>query len=247
MKEWESCSKISTFGLKVLLNARVVKKHLLLLLISIVAGSLFYNTTKAQTVELLAGNTLNGAMNGVILGGATMALQNSNEFGPARVGLGAGTLYGISVSIHDIVKTQPGQQFYISGTFNDATNSSVLVLLDTVYGAAGGAVIASSFSLMLQKPLGTAVQYGSGTGAWIGFGFGLIDAFVLAEGPNFAQQISSYQNNNISGFLTYRNQEESVQVGMLNPELIAQKEISKTSVSTTYYPSMQVVKLKINL
>lgn len=224
-----------------------MKKHLLLFLAFIFAGSLLCNSTKAQTLELLAGNTLNGAMNGVILGGATMALQNTNEFGPARVGLGAGTLYGIGVGIHDITKTTPGQQFYISGTFNDATNSSVLVLLDTVYGAAGGAIIASSISLILQEPLGTAVQYGAGTGAWVGFGFGLIDAFVLTEGPNFAQAASYSSPNNISGLLTYRNKNESLQVGMLNPELTTQKIISENSVGTTYHTSIQVLKLKVNL
>lgn len=223
-----------------------MKKYLLLLLTFIFAGSLFCNNTKAQTIELLAGNTLNGAMNGVILGGAIMGLQNSNEFGPARIGLGAGTLYGIGVGVHDIIQTQPGQQYYISGTFNDATNTSVLVLLDTVYGAAGGAVVASSISLILKEPLGTAVRYGAGTGAWLGFGFGLVDAFALAEGPDFSQQATVSQNN-ISGLLTYRNENQSIQVGMLNPELVAQKEISKKSVSTTYRPSMQVLKLKVNL
>lgn len=176
-----------------------------------------------------------------------MALQNSNEFEPARVGLGAGILYGIGVGIHDITKTKVGQQFYISGTFNDATNTSVLVLLDTIYGAAGGALVASSISLIFSEPLGTAVQYGSGTGAWIGFGFGLIDAFVLAEGPDFAQAASHSSSNKISGLLTYRNKNESLQVGMLNPELTTQKVITKTTVSTTYHPSMQVLNLKVNL
>lgn len=247
MDEWESCGKISTLVLKLYENARAVKKYLFIFLIFIFANSLFCYNTKAQTVELLAGNTLNGAMNGVVLGGATMALQNSNEFGPARVGLGAGTLYGIGVGVHDIVKTQVGQQFYVSGTFNDATNTSVLVLLDTVYGAAGGVVIASSISLILQEPLGTAVQYGAGTGAWIGFGFGLVDAFVLAEGPDFSQAASFSHQKDVSGLITYRSDDESVQVGILNPELTRQKMISRNSVNSYYRPSMQVVKLKIDL
>lgn len=223
-----------------------MKKHLLLLLTFVFAVGLFGNTIKGQTVELLAGNTLNGAMNGVILGGATMALQNSDEFEPARVGLGAGTLYGIGVGVYDITQTQPGQQFYISGTFNDATNSSVLVLLDTIYGAAGGALVASSISLIIKEPLDKALQYGAGSGAWIGFGFGLIDAFMLAEGPDFSQQSTSSKQQ-INGLITYSNEAKSVQVGMFNPEFILQKKITSETVQATYTPSMNVLKLKVNL
>lgn len=225
---------------------RVVNKHLLLLFIFALFIGLSEQSAKAQSIELLAGNTLNGAMNGVILGGATMALQNSDEFEPARVGLGAGTLYGIGVGVYDITQTQPGQQFYISGTFNDATNSSVLVLLDTIYGAAGGALIASSISLILKKPLDTALQYGSGTGAWVGFGFGLIDAFMLADGPNYSQQSASVQQN-ISGIITYSNNAKSVKVGMFNPEFVTQKKITQNTIKTMHTPSMNVLKLKISL
>jgi hypothetical protein len=222
-----------------------VKKYLFFLLTFIFIIGVLKNSAKAQSIELLAGNTLNGAMNGVILGGATMALQNTDEFEPARVGLGAGTLYGIGVGVYDITQTQPGQQFYISGTFNDGTNSSVLVLLDTIYGAAGGALIASSIALIVKNPLDTALQYGSGTGAWVGFGFGLIDAFVLANGPDFSQQTASSRQN-ISGLITYSNDPKSVEVGMFTPEFITQKKITQNTIETTYTPSMKVLKLKID-
>lgn len=198
-------------------------------------------------MKLLAGNTLNGAMNGVLLGGATMALQNSDDFGPVRVGLGSGTLYGIGMGINDISQTSKGQQFYISGTFNDGTNTSILLLLDTIYGAAGGAVIASSISLIFQKPLAQALQYGTGTGAWIGFGFGIMDAFVFAEGPDFSKQSLSRSYSEVSGLLTYSNASQSVKVGMLSPEIIAQKKLTNNFFATSYKPSLNVLELKINL
>lgn len=223
-----------------------MKKHLLLLLIVIFAGGIL-NTPKAQTIELLAGNTLNGAMNGVLLGGATMALQDSDQFGPVRIGLGAGTLYGIGMGVRDISQTEKGQQFYISGTFNDGTNTSILVLLDTIYGAAGGAIIASSVSLILQDPLTDALQYGSGIGAWAGFGFGLFDAFILAEGPNYSQSSASVQRQSVNGFITYSNASQSVEVGMISPQVFTQKKLTRTSVKTTYNTSLNVVQLKINL
>lgn len=221
-----------------------MKKHLLLLLILSFALN-FSPTAKAQTLELLGGNTLNGAMNGVILGGATMALQNSNNFEPVRVGLGAGVLYGIGVGVYDISQIDQGQQFYISGTFNDGTNSSILVLLDTFYGAAGGALIASSVALIVKAPLTDALQYGSGIGAWLGFGFGLVDAFVLAKGPHFGQQNMAVSQSSVGGLLTYKSASESVKIGLLNPALFQQKEIAESSLKTTYHPTLQVINLNI--
>lgn len=224
-----------------------MKKYLLLLpLLLILCGS-YNKTAKAQSIELLAGNTLNGAINGVLLGGATMALQNSNDFGPVRVGLGSGILYGIGMGVHDISQTSKGQQFYISGTFNDGTNTSILVLLNTIYGAAGGAVIASSISLIFQKPFAETLQYGTGTGAWVGFGFGIMDAFVFSVGPDFSQQELTLSQKDVSGLLTYSNASQSVKVGMLSPEWVVQKELSSSSYAVSYKPSLNVLELKINL
>ncbi|MCW9706161.1 hypothetical protein [Fodinibius salsisoli] len=223
-----------------------MKKQLLLLLSFVIITAIQGpDTSKAQSIKLLGQNTLNGAINGVLLGGATMALQDSDKFGPVRVGLGAGTLYGIGVGVADMSRIEKGQQFYLSGTFNDATNSSIIPLLDTLYGAAGGALIASSVSLILKEPFLEAIQYGAGAGAWAGFGFGLIDAFVLAEGPNFAQ--ASAGTTSVDGFITYENSSSSIQVGMLSPGLFAQKKLSPSSLTTSYQPSLTVMNLSVNL
>ncbi len=224
-----------------------MKKQLLLLLSFVIITTLITpNESKAQSIKLLGQNTLNGAINGVLLGGATMALQNDDKFGPARVGLGAGTLYGIGVGVYDISRIDKGQQFYLSGTFNDATNSTIIPLLDTLYGAAGGAIIASSVSLILQEPFVEAIQYGAGAGAWIGFGFGLVDAFALAEGPNFAAQ-SSVGTSSVDGLITYENRSNSIGIGMLSPNLFAQKELSANSFTTSYQPTITVMNLSVNL
>lgn len=225
---------------------RAVKKYLFFLLSTfIIIGGLSMNT-KAQSLELLGGNTLNGAMNGVVLGGATMAIQNSNSFKPVQIGLGAGTLYGIGVGVHDMSQVSEGQQFYISGSFNDAENSSILVLLDTFYGAAAGTVIASSIALIIQGPLVDALQYGSGFGAWAGFGYGLFDAFVLAEGPNFGRQATLSQND-VSGFLTYQNASNSISVGMFSPKLVTHKEVTSNSIKQEFTASLNVIQLQVDL
>ena len=69
----------------------------------------------------------------------------------------------------------------VSGTFNDGNNSTIIVLLDTFYGAAAGAVVATSVMLVANEPLVQGLQYGAGAGAIAGFGFGLFDTFVLAD------------------------------------------------------------------
>lgn len=175
-----------------------------------------------------------------------MALQNSNDFAPTRIGLGAGTLYGIGVGIYDLSRINKGDQFYLSGTFNDGTNSSILVLLDTFYGAAGGALLASSVSLILKAPLGEAVQYGAGAGAWAGFGFGLVDAFSLAQGPVIStQSISSAQTS--SGLISYQSDSKDVEIGMIAPELLIQKHLTGKTFYKTYTPTLNLFQIHIGL
>jgi hypothetical protein len=224
-----------------------MKKYVLLLLSFLLFTAIDSpQQAQAQSIKLVGQNTLNGAINGVLLGGATMALRNSDDFGPARVGLGAGTLYGIGVGVHDISHIDKGQQFYISGTFNDATNSSIIPLLDTLYGATGGALIASSVSLITKDPFLEALQYGSGIGAWAGFGFGLIDAFVLAEGPNYAQSSASTAHS-VDGFITYENSSQSVGIGMFSPDVFTKKELSSNALTASYQPSITIMNLSVNL
>jgi len=222
-----------------------VKKYLFLtaLILGFIATTA--NITKAQSLELVGGNTLNGAMNGVVLGGATMALQNSDNLRPIRIGLGAGTLYGMGVGVYDVSRTKKGQQFYISGMFNDGENSSIIVLLDTFYGAAAGAVIATSVSLIIQKPIVDALQYGSGIGAWAGFGFGLFDAFMLSDGPNYSTQTSIPQHN-VGGLLTYSNNQKSIHLGMLNPTVVSQKKITSNTISTDFGTAVNAIELQID-
>lgn len=137
--------------------------------------------TQAQSAELIGGNVLNGAITGSILGVAVMGLNDTSDFTAVRVGLGSGILYGTGIAIYDVASVPRGQRFFISGLFNDGENSSIIILLDTVYGAAVGVGLGSAFALIADKPITDALQYGASAGAWAGFGFGLIDAFFLAE------------------------------------------------------------------
>lgn len=142
---------------------------------------LIQKNASAQTVDLLGGNVLNGAVTGTLLGVGVMGLQNSDDFAPLRIGLGAGILGGAGIAVYDIATLPQGQQFFISGLFNDGNNSSIVILLDTMYGIAGGAVLGSAVMLIQNRPIVEGLQYGGSAGVWAGFGLGLIDAFILSE------------------------------------------------------------------
>lgn len=203
----------------------------LLVLISFVC----HQSAKGQTTELLAGNVLNGAVTGTILGTGIMGLQNSDDFSPLRVGLGAGILGGAGFALYDVTTLPKGQQFFISGVFNDGNNSSILILLDTLYGVGGGAVLGTAVMLIRDKPLLEGLQYGGSAGAWAGFGFGLIDAFVLAERNNdfIAQKISGR-----SGLIEYDM--GMLDVALLQPELYQQTIFGNNSLSMNINPGVKL-------
>ncbi len=200
--------------------------------------------TKAQTVELLAGNSLNGAMNGVLLGGATMAVTNSDDFYPLQVGLGLGTLYGIGMGAYDIVQGG-GKEILVSGLFNDGSNSSIIVLLDTFYGAAAGSIIVTSIMLVANEPLIDGLQYGAGIGAWVGFGFGVFDTFFLAS-TTTSPVASIYQpNDNASGLLGM-NFDNGTSLGFMNPTLFSSIELNQTTFSKSINPGVELLNVRVN-
>lgn len=212
--------------------------------ICILFASGYTNKGSAQTIKILAGSTLNGAINGVGLGGAVMGLQNSDDFAPVRIGLGAGTLFGIGTGFYDVSQVSKGEQFYISGTFNDGTNTSIIVLLDTFYGAAAGAIIGSSITLIANKPVVDALQYGSSAGAWVGFGFGLIDAFALSKGPGDFTA-SSGSSTKAEGMIHYASKDESLGIGLLNPSLTSFTRLETERLEKTTGFKMELVNLNI--
>lgn len=202
---------------------------------------------KAQTIELLAGNTFNGAMNGTILGGATMALADqSSDLSPLRVGVGLGILYGIGTGIYDLSYGK-GSELVVSGLFNDGNNSSVIVLLDTFYGVAAGGVVVTAVLLVANEPILDGLQYGAGIGAWVGFGFGLFDAFVLADritGPGGFG--SNYQPVNKASGLVGISLDDKKSIGLLNPTLHRQIDWNATGPVASITPAIEFMNLRLN-
>lgn len=176
-----------------------------------------------------------------------MALQNTDDLAPLRVGTGIGILYGTAVGIYDVVRTPKGQPLYISGTFNSGKNSTIIVLLDTFYGAAAGAAIGAAITLVSGGDILKGLQYGSGAGAWIGFGFGLIDSFVLAEGPEELMVSTHTSPSPVSGIIRYSSPSDDFHIGLLHPTVFTQPFVKKSSLQTRYAIGVEVVNISVSL
>lgn len=207
----------------------------------------FTGPIQAQSIKILGGNTLNGAMTGTILGGATMALQNTNDFDALRVGLGAGTLYGIGVGVYDLSRTSTGEVYYVSGIFNDGDNTSIIVLLDTFYGAAAGAIVATAFNLIANEPVTESLQYGAGIGAWTGFGFGLIDGFILSQRPGDFAPEQPAASSGASGLIQISDKQKKFHLSLLDPGIYSLTVIHHSSITVKPVPALDVVSFNVRL
>lgn len=214
------------------------------IIVLISALSFLPRKAEAQTIEILAGNTLNGAVNGTLLGGAVMGLTDDSDFAPLRVGLGLGTLYGIGVGAYDVTSSG-GSDLLVSGMFNDGNNTSIIVLLDTFYGAAAGAVVVTSIMLVANEPLVDGLQYGSSIGAWAGFTFGLFDAFLLSERITPASVSINTVSNTASGLMAI-NFDEKKSIGFLSPSLTPAYQMTGKNINREIKPTLSLVNLKVN-
>ncbi len=223
-----------------------MKRTTFALIFFTIIACVFPKSSKAQTIELLAGNTLNGAVTGTILGGATMALENTTEFDALRVGVGLGILGGIGVGVYDITYGK-GNEMLVSGLFNDGNNSTIIILLDTFYGAAAGGVIATSVMMVANEPLVDGLQYGAGIGAFAGFGFGLVDSFVLAQRSHAGSYSANMKSpsSSASGLMSI-NFDESKSLGLVNPSLIKTYDFSSSTITQHIQPTIEMVNFRVN-
>lgn len=197
---------------------------------------------QSPTIKILGGNTLNGILQGAALGGAYMGLADDDDFAPLRVGVGAGILYGIGTGIYDL-STSKGNTLLVTGTFNNGDVSTIIVLLDTVYGAAAGSLIASAVLLITNEPLADGLQYGASAGAWVGFGFGLFDAFVLSERiPGGIAHSNSLKKAN--GLFTLESK-DNFSASLIQPAIYSQ--ITQEADNLSYSHSVGVNLLNVNI
>ncbi len=216
-----------------------MKKLVLITLFAVFFSSQFQLSAEAQSFEIIGGNILNGALTGSILGTATMGLNNSSDFTPLRIGLGIGILAGSGIAIYDVATLPQGQEFFISGMFNDGTNSSIIILLDTVYGAAVGAAIGSAVVLIGNKSFLKGIQYGTSAGAWAGFGFGLVDAFTLAERNRDFLSDHLLNRSSIAEFEFF-----DTEIKLIQPDIVSYLDLSGPTLNQRIEPALNLISFR---
>ncbi len=195
--------------------------------IPVIAALLLFSTcaqpAHSQTMRIVTINTLNGALTGAALGGATIALQNNYDDYPLRFGIGLGTIFGLGTGFYDLSRTTGGHGYHVDGFFSSANTTGTIVLLDTFYGAATGAVVGFAISLMSRdSDVLKGLQFGAGAGAWVGFAFGLVDAFALSSVSNYDSFYDGYSHRGTSpaGLVEIRSPNDQYALGFINPILL---------------------------
>lgn len=201
----------------------MTKRILLAITFLMLIGQLSYG----QAIQLMGRNVLNGVAQGLALGAAGMAVADNDNLDPLRIGLGAGILYGVGVGVYDI-NSSNGKYLLVQGTFNNGTNTSIITLLDTAYGAAAGVILASATMLIANESLVDGLQYGAGIGAFAGFGFGLVDAFVLSERMPTESSVAAL-NYTANGFVAYRPS-QNVSFGFVEPTVMNRLDFDSSTL-----------------
>ena len=199
----------------------IYKVAALSLLVFIITAAI-HHPAQAQNFRIVTVNTFAGALTGTALGGATIALQNKSDvdYYPLQFGVGMGTIFGLGVGFYDLSQATTGSGYYVDGIISSAGASGTIILLDTFYGAATGAIVGTAITLMTNSRIVKGVQYGAGAGAWAGFAFGLIDAFVLSVPGDYDQFYDDYASagsRGNTGFFEVRSDDDRYRFGFLNP------------------------------
>lgn len=211
-----------------------------------------HQNSEAQILRIVTVNTLSGAVTGSALGGATMALQDKSEidYYPLRFGLGMGTIMGLGTGFYDLSKSDGGG-YYVSGALHSSGTSGTIILLDTFYGAATGTIVGIAVSLMTESNILKGIQYGSGAGAWVGFAFGLVDAFVLSTPSSydsFYDDFASGNNSARNGLLEIGSIDSRYTVGLLNPVIFNATDLSgRNGPVTRMHPGIEFTRINISL
>jgi hypothetical protein len=179
---------------------------------------LFSSTAESQVLKVAAGNTLIGTANGALLGLSYMGLANDANLAPVRFGIGAGTIYGMGVGFSDALEYDRNGFYSIEGLFNTTEYTTQIVLYDTFYGGVTGAVLGMAVGLMTNQHVGEFIRYGASTGSFLGFGFGLFDAFYLSRQQNFAfdEPVSSLNHQHVEGLLVLQGLPANAQIGLIS-------------------------------
>lgn len=206
-------------------------------------------SSQAQVLRVVTVNTLTGAITGTALGGATIALKNEYETYPLRFGLGLGTILGLGSGFYDM-SHYSGYGYRVKGLFSTSSTTGSIIFLDTFYGATTGGIVGMAISLMGNDTnIVKGLQYGSGVGAWVGFGFGLVDAFVLSTTRSQTNFYNDYSHAGYppAGLVELRSTNDQLAVGFFNPVLFQTlRNHGEGNIATISHFGLELTRLQFN-
>lgn len=178
-----------------------------------------YSTINAQALKVTAGNTLIGAANGALIGLGVMGVTGDGEnLAPLRVGVGAGTLYGLGVGMYEVSKMD---RVYgsdpVYGVFHTSEFITMIPLFDTMYGGATGGVVGMAISLIGGTSIKKGFVQGGSIGIFGGFIFGLVDAFYLSK-DGFGDSYYQVQSAHADGII-HLSMGKNLNLGLIHPTL----------------------------
>jgi len=206
---------------------------------------IFSTLANAQALKVTAGNTIMGTASGTMIGLGVMGLQNTNNFTPVRIGIGAGTIFGLGVGIYDVAQMGDFGYYSVEGLFNSTEYSGLIILMDTFYGGVTGSVLGMAVSLMTNDSVINGIQYGGSLGILGGFAFGLVDAFYFSSSTGTFASLQK-PTNQVDGLIhvTAKN----LDIGLIHPVVYSQISYNSGLGFTTnsLQTGLQVAHLKIN-
>lgn len=225
-----------------------IKSTWVVVLCSILLAPAFWQPVQSQTLRILTVNTASGALTGTALGAAVVALQDNSDIDlyPVQFGMGMGTLMGLGTGIYDMSRSGGQHGYYVQGLISRSGTTGTIILLDTAYGAATGTIVGVAISLMTQSPVVKGMQFGAAAGAWGGFAFGLVDAFVLSGSSGLSSFYDQYSlapsgpSPASAGLVSFTSSEERYTVHLGEPMMFRSYHMEASSGTLAAKTSMGV-------
>lgn len=206
---------------------------------------IFSTLANAQALKVTAGNTVLGTATGTMIWLGVMGLQNTDNFTPIRIGIGAGTIFGLGVGIYDVAQMGEFGYYSVEGLFNSTEYSGLIILMDTFYGGVTGAVLGMAVSLMSYDPILNGIRYGGSLGILGGFAFGLADAFYFSSNTGTFASLQKPANQ-VDGLINVTA--KNLDLGLIHPAIYSQKSYNSGLglTTTSLQTGLQVAHLKVN-
>lgn len=203
-----------------------------------------FSSAQAQALKILAEDAIFGTGSGATLGLATMALKDDADLAPLRTFTGLGVFFGVGVGIYDVVQSDGNYDSYVQGAFNSTQASAKITFLDTFYGSAVGSLLGMAVTLVSGDELVDGLQTGFGIGAYAGFTFGLVDAFLIAPNGGFSGgDDGDYYSEYRIRSMNPASGQAGLSYSLLRPVMVSQPQLQGATLSQNRSIGIEIARM----